>query len=1740
MGQAYSWGAFGEDVGGLFSGGGDGSLSFTNYEGGLATLDEGGYDSALTASSDLKTFVLKVVNFALGFLGLIAVLMIIYAGVTYVTSAGQDEKTGNAKKTITYAAVGLLIVLGSFAFVNTVIKAALVGEGGTGTKGQFGENYGKGFNAIAEEVKGIALDIYSGYVSLADMTEVFKNIKADSEKISLDRSSLPTKATITSFLQNTKGKLMDVRAKVGNLTEMESAINEKIRDIEKEIDKINNIKDETYNNEESYLKWEGGAIHFWNLDDSSGWDAFWNGTYEGATGDNVATAKGYTYLDGGIALLNEWDDYKSKGLDFKEVVPLLGKNYASQLETYLDRLIEINDMIKTITAVGGDTSDAANYFKIMLGTDSQVGVKYSEKYGNLLTAVKAWTLASSDIDAVATESLIPGLEAHSKYYTALLNLEFVKARLHADTVFGNAPLTVILDVGDSVDPAGGSIDFRNVIWDPAGTQAVNGVLSGVPSIDASGYLTVDGKPLSNGKQVPGDTTLILPNGDGVACDPIIDPKLSGIAATSRRCTFTAPGTYLAMVVVNSNDKTKYGPGISLLKIVASPPTTEIELKGITPSSPEGKWIMHYAEPPTTPPSEDYVGNINANKFVVISSEVEKLEFDASGTEAESFKWTFGNGEMTDWSSSLFKVGKEQFGSYDLGSYQVKLEVMNKAGVIDKKIFNLVVKNVDANVASLTASHTKIDEEGNVTANIKTPIVFDGSSSVASKGNKITNYAWDVYKLNEDKTLGELVNKLDDDKSGSAKKTYTYSFEEAGWYEIRLTIQGSTSDSTDKDTTEPGLMLKVVSKPPVSAFDYEIPEPTLPGTVYFTNESTDPDNKPDELEYTWYVDQPQKDIVGKSGVKNWAVLNGQVVNGTEIKGVQNPIIKFNTKGLYKVKLATHVKNMPATEELSEIEKEIEITDTLDVAWDTVKQKTAGKINEDFGFYLKSENGVGYEINFGDGETASGGTIPVEGIKHQYKQAGKYIVEVTVFDEEDEDNSIKRKIIIGGGDMPVASAKLLVNDTEVIDNTKPIEVIRTDKLIFSGDDSVNTDGTGKKLKYSWDFGDQKNSSLKEAQHSYSDLSPTDKGFYEAKLTVYDEDDATKTNQDTVQVNVCPAPPKYTYIEANIQGNKLITPAIVNINVYGVTDPDNGKIVKYRWWYFDLKNPEEEHGSNVTTKPTAQLLIGSYGDSEAEVEYGIGLEITDNDGLVYCNVETCRETMIASYKRYPTCEKLKALGERESSNNYPIVKVQNEKNTLPMAAFGANSTKGLTTDEFTFISKSSDPDGDKIIGYIWDFEGNGFSDNERVTTSEVKHTYAAKNMEGYDVKLKVIDSKGGESVSEVIKVYVDALGKAPVAAFKSTVLPGTNGQTIKFTDTSKPDESADAKLIKYTWDFDSNTDSDGDGNKTNDIDANVANPEHLFSVNGTYKTKLTVVDDQGNKDDVTNDLKIPLANPPKVTLKCELNNATVTCHDLSVADVASGAEIVSRIWDFDTTTNATKADLDKDGDKTNDEDSPDKDPTYVYEAGGLYKIKLTVKDDQGNISELFKDVTIDIAGGTSSVEADSANGTGSTPATNTASTGSGHLGLNTGIEPDDNKNETVTTTGVITTPIDKEPEIVVEKMIPSLLVTINEANGKTITNPIPDKDGIIYLTDQKQMATFNFTGSTGPIAYYVVDKNINYDSNGDGIRDNDEDYKTNLKGIYQTSFDRSIGDTHVMRLTVMDINGKKEVMTQTIKFK
>ncbi len=65
----------------------------------------------------------KITNTVLYAVGIISVVMLIFGGLRYVISGGDSKKVTDAKNTIMYALIGLIISILAFAIVNFVINA---------------------------------------------------------------------------------------------------------------------------------------------------------------------------------------------------------------------------------------------------------------------------------------------------------------------------------------------------------------------------------------------------------------------------------------------------------------------------------------------------------------------------------------------------------------------------------------------------------------------------------------------------------------------------------------------------------------------------------------------------------------------------------------------------------------------------------------------------------------------------------------------------------------------------------------------------------------------------------------------------------------------------------------------------------------------------------------------------------------------------------------------------------------------------------------------------------------------------------------------------------------------------------------------------------------------------------------------------------------------------------------------------------------------------------------------------------------------------------------------------------------------------------------------------------------------------------------------------------------------------------------------------------------------------------
>ncbi len=68
-------------------------------------------------NADLKTTVINIIRWVLGIMTLIAVALIIYAGFVWLTAAGNEDNVDKAKKIISAAVIGLIVILLAWAIV---------------------------------------------------------------------------------------------------------------------------------------------------------------------------------------------------------------------------------------------------------------------------------------------------------------------------------------------------------------------------------------------------------------------------------------------------------------------------------------------------------------------------------------------------------------------------------------------------------------------------------------------------------------------------------------------------------------------------------------------------------------------------------------------------------------------------------------------------------------------------------------------------------------------------------------------------------------------------------------------------------------------------------------------------------------------------------------------------------------------------------------------------------------------------------------------------------------------------------------------------------------------------------------------------------------------------------------------------------------------------------------------------------------------------------------------------------------------------------------------------------------------------------------------------------------------------------------------------------------------------------------------------------------------------------------
>jgi len=85
-------------------------------------LDEANFDTLQGGGEDvdLKDTINDVMTWLFGFLGLLAVFIVLWGGFKWMTAGGDEDKVGEAKNILKAGVIGLIIILSSYMIASFV------------------------------------------------------------------------------------------------------------------------------------------------------------------------------------------------------------------------------------------------------------------------------------------------------------------------------------------------------------------------------------------------------------------------------------------------------------------------------------------------------------------------------------------------------------------------------------------------------------------------------------------------------------------------------------------------------------------------------------------------------------------------------------------------------------------------------------------------------------------------------------------------------------------------------------------------------------------------------------------------------------------------------------------------------------------------------------------------------------------------------------------------------------------------------------------------------------------------------------------------------------------------------------------------------------------------------------------------------------------------------------------------------------------------------------------------------------------------------------------------------------------------------------------------------------------------------------------------------------------------------------------------------------------------------------
>jgi len=340
---------------------------------------------------------------------------------------------------------------------------------------------------------------------------------------------------------------------------------------------------------------------------------------------------------------------------------------------------------------------------------------------------------------------------------------------------------------------------------------------------------------------------------------------------------------------------------------------------------------------------------------------------------------------------------------------------------------------------------------------------------------------------------------------------------------------------------------------------------------------------------------------------------------------------------------------------------------------------------------------FSWNFGDGKTME--TRGPETVRYSYGKGGEFTVTLTVTD--------------AGGASASKSYKLTVTNEppkNVDFSFSPEKPKWNEEITFTPSrDIVDPDGEIAKATFKWDLGDgttKETTGPRPITHTYEKF-----GEFKVTLTVVDQGGASATKTRTLTVEA-PAVDFTWQPEMPKTGEEVTFTAQPEPNEYGFG---------YRWDFGDGTIwPPRDQPPATTNRATHTYNLPP---TDTEKKFTVTLTVTDREG--------------------------KTVGTK--SKEITVIRIVNKPPTVTRISPAPSQPK--PGEEVTFTATATDPEGDAIIEWQWDF-GDG-SPVRTTTAGTTKYTYQKENL--YTVKVRAKDAGSNQyGPWATLNLYV---GAAPI---------------------------------------------------------------------------------------------------------------------------------------------------------------------------------------------------------------------------------------------------------------------------------------------------------------------------------------------------------------------------------------------